>query len=288
MVSFKRLLKQIYRPNPRNLKGAAQDTGTSGSGGNNGGPSASLDSNQPVAPSTSIQRLFPGNNIYNLIEVHVPDNAIVDIVFLHGLTGCADTTFLHKETGTFWPVDLLPNEIDNARVLTFGYDVDVAKLFQPVGQNNLQSHAKNLMNDLARKRENTASVSRKIIFVAHSLGGLVVKKTLALSENSADEHLTQIARHTVGIAFLGTPHRGSDLAPFAKAVANIVKASTKRINANILGVLNRNSETLADVEDSFMTWLRRYPGRCELTCFFEELEFRGIGMVVEQESAYKC
>jgi hypothetical protein len=97
--------------------------------------------------------------------------------------------------------------------------------------------------------------------------------------------LKQIERETIGIAFLGTPHRGSDIAPFTKAVANIVKISGKRTNSDILEVLRRNSPVLATVDDTFSNWLRKTTGRFELTCFFEELELPGIGMVVKRESA---
>lgn len=108
---------------------------------------------------------------------------------------------------------------------------------------------------------------------------------MILSENSADEHLREIERDTVGIAFLETPHRGADIASFAKAIANIIKASGKIINTEILEVLKRDSQVLAAVENSFTNWVRRKNGRVHLTCFCEELEIRGVGMVVKRESA---
>lgn len=113
----------------------------------------------------------------------------------------------------------------------------------------------------------------------------MAKKTIALSENLTDHNSSQIGKHTIGIVFLGTPHRGVDLAPFAKALSNIVQASGKGINTNIIGVLERNSEVLAELEESFTNWYERNRGRFELCCFFEELEFPGVGIVVQRESA---
>lgn len=112
----------------------------------------------PPSPS-SVQRLFPGNNFHGLKVLHDPPSSVVDIVFLHGLTGRPDKTFLHQETKTYWPVDLLPNAIPRGRILTFGYDADVAKLLGPAGQNTIQDHASNLVNDLARERDRNNSVS---------------------------------------------------------------------------------------------------------------------------------
>ncbi|KAI0898840.1 hypothetical protein F4806DRAFT_455761 [Annulohypoxylon nitens] len=270
---FKRLLR-IFR-----LRRKALPLSTVAEGNNNNNESFLTNPNQL---SVSTRPSSSGNVIYGLRELHVPDNAVVDIIFLHGLTGRADTTFIHEGTGTFWPRDLLPKDIENARILTFGYDADVVHLFKPAGRNSLSNHARNLLNDLVAKRYDTASQgSRKIIFVAHSLGGLVVKRAMALSENLNDPDLNQIEKHTVGILFLGTPHRGSDLAPLAKALSNIVQASGK----GIINVLEKDSAVLADLEDSFTQWYDRNRARCELCCFFEELESRGIGIVVKPESA---
>jgi hypothetical protein len=101
-----------------------------------------------------------------------------------------------------------------------------------------------------------------------------------MSENSHEAHLQQADRCTIAVAFLGTPHRGSDLAPFATKLALILKAGHKRVNTNILQLLRPESETLADVQDSFAIWLRRKAAaRFNTTCFYEELELPVIGQV---------
>jgi protein SERAC1 len=107
----------------------------------------------------------------------------------------------------------------------------------------------------------------------------VVKKALCLSEHAFEPHEKQLDRCTIAVAFLGTPHRGSGLAPFATGVAQILKAGGKRVNRDILQLLKRHSEVLADVEESFGIWLRKTGGRFKLTCFYEELELPTIGMV---------
>ncbi|PKY04955.1 hypothetical protein P168DRAFT_304062 [Aspergillus campestris IBT 28561] len=214
---------------------------------------------------SSITNLFPGNKVKGIKVLHAPPKPDVDIVFLHGLTGRADKTFFHTKTQKYWPVNLLRRDLPNARILSFGYHADLGRSFRPVGQNTLESHASNLVNDLARVREaDESEVPQEIIFVAHSLGGLVVKKAMEVSEHSADEHLMQIEKETVGIAFLGTPHRGADIAPFTDAIANIVKISGVRTNAKILDTLERNSQVLGGVETYFDNWIRKNNGRIRL------------------------
>ena len=79
--------------------------------------------------------------------------------------------------------------------------------------------------------------------------------------------------------FLGTPHGGSDLAPFCAAVTELSRIVRARTNSKLLQLLQRDSETLADIEDSFATFLRKNPGRFRITCFYEELELPAVGMV---------
>jgi protein SERAC1 len=118
-----------------------------------------------------------------------------------------------------------------------------------------------------------------IVLVVHSLGGLVAKKALCLSEQSIEAHEQQLHNNIVGIAFLGTPHRGSGIASYATGVARILKAAHKRVNTDILALLRRDSEVLADIDSSFGVWLRKKRDTVALTCFSEEHELPGIGTV---------
>ena len=74
-----------------------------------------------------------------------------------------------------WPKTLLASKLPNARILTFGYDADIVHFTKAAGQNTVRDHGKNLMSDLSMLRYQTKSTDRPIIFVAHSLGGLVSK-----------------------------------------------------------------------------------------------------------------
>jgi len=107
----------------------------------------------------------------------------------------------------------------------------------------------------------------------------VAKKALCLSEQSAEEHERQLHMSTIAIAFLGTPHRGSGIASFATGVAHILKAAHKRVNTDILSLLKRDSEVLADIDSAFGIWLRKRGKLMTITCFSEEHELPGTGLV---------
>lgn len=73
-------------------------------------------------------------------------------------------------------------------------------------------------------------------------GGLVAKKALCLSSESAVENETVLSSDTIGVCFLGTPHIGSDLASLAAMVSNFLKLTRKRVNSSIVEVLHPRSE----------------------------------------------
>ena len=53
---------------------------------------------------------------------------------------------------------------------------------------------------------------RPLLFICHSLGGLVAKQILRASAESEDQITKKIFDATRGVLFLATPHTGSDLA----------------------------------------------------------------------------
>src|ERR1700712_490406 len=75
----------------------------------------------------------------------------------------------------FWPADLLPEQCPSARILMYGYDTKVSKYMAgATNMNSIFSHAKDLLFALGRER--ATSIDRPLIFVAHSLGGILAKE----------------------------------------------------------------------------------------------------------------
>lgn len=52
----------------------------------------------------------------------------------------------------FWPEDLLAQDFQNTRILTFGYNSEYQQFFGSVPQNNLYTLSKRLLNDLMIER----------------------------------------------------------------------------------------------------------------------------------------
>ncbi|KAK3175568.1 hypothetical protein K4F52_010160 [Lecanicillium sp. MT-2017a] len=212
-------------------------------------------------------------------------DATVDICFVHGLTGNRDSTWTAHEQSVPWPASLLPSHLPRARLLTYGYDAYVVR-GSVASRNRLLDHATNLVSDLTNDRPGHAS-SRPLIFVAHSLGGLVCKEAILYSRDSPEFHLRGVFDCFSGIIFMGTPHRGSWMASWAKIPASAL-GLVKSMNKSLLDVLETDNELLESNQLRFWSMVRRLreEGRqINVTCFFEELPMGAVGRVVSKESA---
>jgi hypothetical protein len=78
------------------------------------------------------------------------------ILFLHGLTGDREDTWTRSrgKQSCFWPRDLLPEDITDARIAVWGYDASMVKKtpFSVVSTNTLDHHAQTLCSDIAALR----------------------------------------------------------------------------------------------------------------------------------------
>ena len=125
-----------------------------------------------------------------------------------------------QRKAVFWPKDLLKEDFPKARIMTFGYNTRITQAYHPVHQGNIFSDARDLLYNLEAKRRNAAE--RDLAFIAHSLGGILVKEVLRRSEIDPDSKINKIFQSTTGVFFFGTPHRGSkDWASFREGIATV-------------------------------------------------------------------
>ncbi|SDE57064.1 ABC-three component system protein [Kordiimonas lacus] len=146
------------------------------------------------------------------------EHAAFDIVFIHGLMGDAHSSWSHngKPEG-FWP-RWLSEEFPAANVWVFNHPAGAAgSILSDDGMSILQ-RAQAAITSF----ETEDIGSRPIIFITHSLGGLITKKLLRIAFDSVDEDVHRIFENTDSVIFLATPHNGSFLANFGSALAKIL------------------------------------------------------------------
>lgn len=215
-----------------------------------------------------------------------PD-AIVDICFVHRLTGDRARTWTANGQMEPWPRTLLVPKLRQARILTYGYDAHI--IGRPsASSNRLIDPAQNLLSDLTDLRDSSNASSRPLIFVAHSLGGLVCKRAILNSRNSPEVHLRNIFDSFQGIVFMGTPHTGAWMAEWAHIPASAL-GLVKSTNVMLLSVLRRDDQFLEVIQTDFLKMVRELREAyrdIKVVCFFEELPLPIFGkLVVSKDSA---
>jgi len=150
-------------------------------------------------------------------------------------------------------------------------------------QTNVLGHAKTFLDEFEEQRRE--AFDRPVVFVVHSLGGLLLKAVLRQASEadimSADGRVIhEICSSTAGIIFLGTPHRGSTYASLAELVASVVKVVYFNISTSILKDLRVDASILEVLDDSFSRLYSTY-GFALFT--FEESQGLGIPFIARHK-----
>ena len=150
------------------------------------------------------------------------------IVAVHGLVrGFKSWTFGDSKTNT-WLTNPFAQELTragiNARIMTFSYNPEALSL-QFLVRKVLYGRALDLVQELKAKRKNT--MKRPLVFIAHSLGGLIVKRALIVSYESAARNLRDIELSTAAIFFYGTPGTNVSAESLDTIIRKIAKLSYK-------------------------------------------------------------
>ncbi|PVF90833.1 hypothetical protein CPB86DRAFT_551855, partial [Serendipita vermifera] len=148
-----------------------------------------------------------------------------------------------------WLKDLLPLDIPNARILTYGYDSDTRR-FTHTSTQSIFQHAETFVADLTQVR--SANPERPIIFLAHSLGGIILKKALALCHGASyNSDYRCIKVSTYGILFFGTPHSGANNVELAQWMGKLLSIYMFT-DDTILKDLARDSTELQSIQTFYL------------------------------------
>lgn len=169
----------------------------------------------------------------------------LDVIFVHGLGGDGLTTWTRRGSNDFWP-EWLAEDLPPVRVWSLTYPASATKWTTRGEGMALPDRAANLIDALRCHGVG----DRPIVFICHSLGGLIVKQILRHSTELEISEWASISRSTLGVAFLATPHAGSSLATFARAFA--MPRATKTILA-----LEAHCPHLKDLGDWYRQNVRR-------------------------------
>lgn len=89
-----------------------------------------------------------------------------------------------------------------------------------------------------------------------------------VSASSQDDSFNYLALSTVGVVFLGTPHRGSKAAKWGEIVAKAAKVLGLGSEDSILKDIREDSGNSKDLLYDFTLWANR--ASLTIFCFFEQ------------------
>jgi WD40 repeat protein len=241
--------------------------------GRRAGRSNTRRSSAPTSRSFGLSRVFSGLVIRRSSETSedlkgplgleplaIPAEPMVDFVFVHGLGGGSRMSWSKgQDPALFWPKYWLPRdpEFRNVRIHSFGYDADWTERRTSIL--DLGDFGNKLLTALQLSEWIRRSATLPIVFIAHSMGGLVVKHAFVLSQTDPNYQGLGNRFHTM--FFLATPHHGAQSSQLLSA---ILKA-TDHGHRPFVDDLHNDSPAIQRINDSF----RHHAHKVGLFSFFE-------------------
>ncbi len=197
------------------------------------------------------------------------------VVFVHGLDGKGFDTWAadEKDESTFWP-NWLNAELPERAVWTYAYDAAVT--FWQGEPEALRPTALTFLKHL----ESEGLTKQPIIFIVHSLGGLVSKTLFRI----LDDQKHPSYQNFRAIAFFGTPHLGSPLASQlnAKSAGLVGRVARK---SPLAAVLDFSSPELLSLNDWFRNKWPPRPTRVYVEAESTQKLGVDVGLVVPHGTA---
>jgi len=238
---------------------------------------------QQAASSTASAACPTSENVnkpYGIQLLHDggPDS-IVDIVFVHGLTGRRYDTWRAEGEAEPWPKKLLPHALSplTVRIFSTRFDSNIAGWTGKVDDITITKNADDLLHDLSMTRERDGLTDRPIIFVCHSLGGLVCKQALISAQNSLNKIENSIYTSTRALAFMGTPYHTSTMSAVHFNLVGII-GSLWQTTPEVFRLLKVDPGVLGPLEQAFQSMLmrREHGTAISVICFYEALPWSSV------------
>lgn len=210
----------------------------------------------------------------NFFATIAANSGTADVVFVHGLSGDPIETWnfdgSSEPEGGYWP-HWLSADLPHLNLYTIGFPASVFAQWAKK-EMNLYDRAKNVLETLA----SCEFGSRPIIFICHSLGGLLVKQVIRTARESTDEDWQSIGARCASVIFIATPHSGSSLAGLLKF---FVQGFT---SVHVEKLLKDNAE-LVELNESFRAHCHRTS--MAVSVYHEKHLTKKSFLVVDERSA---
>jgi hypothetical protein len=141
--------------------------------------------------------------------IRMPSNGTV-VVFVHGILSKAETCWRH-ENGTYWP-ELLKDEQQLSTVGIYVYTYETGIFSGSYSLNDVVDDLKERLLTLDKVLD-----SKRIVFLCHSMGGIVVRKFLVERVNDLLDR-----KNEIGLFLVASPSLGSSYANWLELLAKFM------------------------------------------------------------------
>ncbi|KAF2276959.1 uncharacterized protein EI97DRAFT_304374 [Westerdykella ornata] len=203
-----------------------------------------------------VKQLYPPETATN------PTN--IDIVFVPGLGANPEESW--KKGDFNWASDKngTAKDYPNARVLLYLYE---SAFHGPLKVDQFMDNiAKGLLHALQSKRGE--QINRPIVFIGHSMGGLVIAKAVTMMDTQRDT-FRKMFEATAGCVFFGSPFNGAEAASVAAMFAYVGDKFGQATTSKLLDLMKPGDASLRELRADFMRLVIKLPTKIELYCFWE-------------------
>lgn len=203
------------------------------------------------------------------------------VILIHGLGGHYKNTWsCGRDKNVFWPAWLTENESDVC-VWSIEYESKVAYFIDDTMP--FKDQAANIAENLFIKNDLKTG---EIIFIGHSMGGLIIKQVIRIAEDRKyfRDEANQLLSRVTGTGFIGTPHTGSDLSTIGNMLPVRLAMGLIKLSPSAATLyLFRNNPDLRELNTWFRDWERQY--RISTMSLGETKKTRFTGWIVKPDSA---
>ncbi|KAI0849693.1 hypothetical protein F5Y00DRAFT_48651 [Daldinia vernicosa] len=209
-----------------------------------------------------LRQLHPDPNSHNANSGIIDIARKVDIIAVHGLNPRGKRRADHAwdtwrypsgSRGRLWLRDDLPRDLPESRIFLYEYNSTVV---YGKDRSTFIERANKLLEEIRIERNGIGS--RPIIFLGHSMGGLLIKQALIDAHNNSK--YTPIKLATKGLVFFATPHYGGDgtLVTLGDVVCKIAKSLGFWRGESVLETLKRKSIFSDIMQEQWRHQLEQY------------------------------
>ncbi|XP_030802128.1 protein SERAC1 isoform X3 [Camarhynchus parvulus] len=186
-----------------------------------------------------------------------------DILFIHGLLGAAFKTWRQQDIDRHldrkasegeeeytqcWPKTWLASDCPSLRIISVEYDTHLSDWKSKCPVEAQRESIAFRSSELLDKLKAAGIGDRPLVWVSHSMGGLLVKKMLV--DASKNPEMDKIVNNTRGIIFYSVPHHGSQLAEYSINARYLLFPSVE------VKELSKDSPALKELNDDFLSFAK--------------------------------